>query len=234
MWIDDELLERCAERLVVSTWVPESPLVVLGSSNVAEAEVEVERCAKDGIPVLKRYGGGGTVLLHSGCVVASVGAWVRQPFQNKFYFERLNQALIDALADSWPACSGLGQRGLSDIVHGDRKIAGTSLFRSRNYLLYQVSLLVEADVAAIGLYLKHPTKEPDYRKGRSHASFLAGLSDVVPGLDAETCRMRLESAFSDCLERQLEGELIAPETAQFPALTARAERGRQSDEPAEG
>ena len=170
MWIDDDVLRRCDEAVALTVFVPATPIVVLGSANVAEREADVEACAAAQVPVLKRYGGGGAVVLHDGCVVVSLGCWVRQHFQNKLYFERVNAAVIDALALAWPPLAGLTQRGLSDVVFGDRKVAGTSLFRSRNYLLYQASLLVDPKLALIERFLRHPSREPDYRAGRAHAA----------------------------------------------------------------
>jgi lipoate-protein ligase A len=225
MWIDDTVLERCREPLVVSTWIPETPMVVLGSSNQAAVEADEERCRADGVPILKRYGGGGTVLLYSGCLVVSVGAWVRQHFQNGLYFDRLNRAVIATLAGRWPVFAGLAQRGLSDIALGERKVAGTSLFRSRNYLLYQASLLVRLDHAAIGRYLRHPSREPDYRKGRTHADFLAGLADLDPAATVPACLTEMASRLPRELQLSLGDELVAPVPEQWGHLLARAGRG---------
>ncbi len=222
MWIDDQILLQAAQPMALGLWVPASPMVVLGSSNAA-TEADVDACASAKVPILRRYGGGGTVLLHPGCVVASVGAWVRQPFQNRFYFERLNQALIDALALSWPGFTSLEQRGLSDITAQDRKVAGTSLFRSRNYLLYQASLLVEARIDLFEAYLKHPTREPDYRKGRGHRGFVTGLGDIVPGVTPANVLQALKQDLRRTLEAQLGDELIPPEADQIPNLFKRAQ-----------
>jgi lipoate-protein ligase A len=222
MWIDDDILKRCAEPMALSCFVPQSPCVVLGASNSAEVEVNVERCAADGVPILKRYGGGGTVLLSDKVVVVSLGTWVRQHFQNKFYFERLNQAVIDALAAHWPVFGELGQAGLSDIVWKERKVAGTSLFRSRNYLLYQASILIDADIAAFERYLKHPSREPDYRRGRRHGDFLSGLSCIESNLDAARCVAALNNDFKAVLSEQLRDELIAPDATQWANLLKRA------------
>lgn len=225
MWIDDDLLRRCAEPVATSTWVPKSPMVVLGSSNDPAAEVDVEACGRDGVPILKRYGGGGTVLLYAGCVVVSVGTWVRQHFQNKLYFHLLNQAVIECLAARWPRLLHLGQKGLSDITLEDRKVAGTSLFRSRNYLLYQASILVHLDTVAIARYLKHPTREPDYRAGRKHHEFLVGLGEVEPALTVEACHVQLAQHLDEVVARVIGDELVAPEPAQFAGLLRRAEHG---------
>lgn len=223
MWIDDVILKRCAEPMALSCYVPSSACVVLGASNDAATEANVPQCEADGVPILKRYGGGGTVLLNDKVVVVSLGTWVRQHFQNKFYFERVNQAVIDALATRWPQLAGLGQAGLSDIIWQDKKVAGTSLFRSRNYLLYQASILIDADFAGFARYLKHPSREPDYRRGRQHADFLVGLAAIEPQLTCESCVSVLATEMPRTLAAQLRDDLIAPMHAQTSHLLKRAE-----------
>jgi lipoate-protein ligase A len=225
MWIDDDILERCDERLALACFLPATPMVVLGASNTAEGEVHEDCCREDDVPVLKRYGGGGTVLLYPGSIVVSLGTWVRQHYQNKLYFRALNQAVIDALAERWPAFSALGQNGLSDITFGDRKVAGTSLFRSRNYLLYQASILAHLDLDAIQRYLKHPSKEPDYRGRRSHRDFLTSLAEIVPDFSVAAALTTLQTALPRTLAKTLGDEWAEPSPDQFENLRARA-RGR--------
>lgn len=223
MWIDDDILGRCEERLALVCFVPETPMVVLGASNAAQSEVHEKHCQDDDVPVLKRYGGGGTVLLYSGSIVVSLGTWVRQHYQNKLYFRALNQAVIDALATRWPKLEDLGQNGLSDITYGNKKVAGTSLFRSRNYLLYQASILADLDVAAIGRYLKHPTKEPDYRGKRDHKAFLTSLGEIVPDFSIPAALMTLSQELPRTLAATLGDEWAEPFPEQFENLRRRAE-----------
>jgi lipoate-protein ligase A len=70
---------------------------------------------------------------------------------------------------------GLSQRGLSDICIGDKKILGSSLYMPRGRAHYQASLLVHCDLNIMFKYLKHPSREPDYRRGRRHEDFLTTL-----------------------------------------------------------
>ncbi len=127
----------------------------------------------------KRYGGGGAVVLHPGCVVLSLGIWVKDYYQNQRYFCALNKAVIKHLASFWPSLGELQQNGISDIAYRGKKIAGTSLFRSRNYLLYQASILIEDRLDLIDRYLKHPSREPEYRQGKSHRQFLSCLNQIL-------------------------------------------------------
>ncbi len=222
MWIDDDILHRAARQTTIHCFVPEKTVVVLGASNVAEHEVNLAACVADDVPVLKRYGGGGTVVLHPGCAVVSLGLWVRQHFQNKLYFERVNGALIDSLAQFAPRLADLAQRGLSDLALGERKVAGTSLFRSRNYLLYQASILVDPKIELLERYLGHPTREPDYRRSRSHRDFVVGIGEVVPGLTAATVVGRISESLETTLARRLGDELAPPHLDQLAGLYARA------------
>jgi lipoate-protein ligase A len=225
MWIDDQVLAQHQEKLVVHNFVPTSTMVVLGSSNNPDIEVNQKYCTEQMIPILKRYGGGGTVVLYGGCVVISAGMWVRQHFQNHDYFQRINQVVIDTLGTLNPVLIELNQKGLSDISFKGQKIAGTSLFRSRNYLLYQASLVVEPDLPLINACLLHPSKEPDYRQGRSHNEFMTSLFDIC-GQRSNEVLQQFDKHLDAALRKGLGDELIEPITEQFSALNARLLRAQ--------
>ncbi len=221
MWIDDEILRQSEQAYCQAVWEPQHTIAVLGSSNKAEAECDVTACTTDGIEILRRYGGGGAVVLHPGCVVLSVGTWVRRFYHNNMYFQILNQAVVDCLAQRWPELEHLSQRGISDICMGEKKIVGTSMFRSRNYLLYQASILVRPRLEVISRYLKHPTKEPDYRQGRNHEQFLIGLADASAATTADVVE-QLQQALPGVMKRHLVDEAMTPMTEQIPHLLRRA------------
>jgi len=67
---DEALLEMCErgyDREILRFWEPSSLFVVLGYSNPVSTEVDHEACRTAGVPILRRYSGGGTVLQGSGC-----------------------------------------------------------------------------------------------------------------------------------------------------------------------
>lgn len=218
MWIDDQILAASHRDLALEIWIPHEACVVLGRSNQLR-EVHVPHCEEDGIPILKRLGGGGTVLLSPSCLVVSLGLWVRDYYQNSRYFQLINQALIHCLAQGAPGYA-FNQRGHSDIVTGDKKCVGTSLFRSRNFLMYQASILLSLDIEAIERYLQHPSLEPDYRRGRTHRDFLVGLhalSSLTHQDWLQLFRLNLESK----LRLLLQDELIEVQDKQIPHLKSR-------------
>jgi lipoate---protein ligase len=208
VWIDDQIMLRCEQALYTKIWQPSSRMVVLGRSNKVESECNKTYCDEHGVAILRRSGGGGTVLLGSGCAVISLGVWVRQYYQNAMYFDLINQSVVSCLADKWPQLTELKGSGISDLSYCDQKIAGTSMFRSRNYLLYQASILVNEDMEQIEQTLRHPSAEPEYREGRDHRQFLSQLGDIVQGLVATDVCAHLEGFFEIHLKKQMEKELI--------------------------
>lgn len=126
MWIDDQVLMESHQDICLKTWVPNEAVVVLGRSNKRGTEANRAACEADAVPILKRLGGGGTVILHDQCLVVSCGLWVKDYYKNDLYFRHLNQSIIDVFQSQLPA-QGFTQRGYSDIVLGDKKLVGTSL-----------------------------------------------------------------------------------------------------------
>lgn len=181
---DDDLIARV--RLGAAWdyrhWEPERVMVVLGRSNQAAKEVEEQRCQEDAIPILRRRGGGGTVVLSPGIVVISLAKRVSHMYFEEF-FHKVNSLVIAGLQTL--GIAGLSQQGHSDVCLGDRKILGSCLYGGQQALFYTASLMVDNDLALIDHYLKHPSREPDYRRGRSHREFLTTLRQAYPHLTVE-------------------------------------------------
>jgi lipoate-protein ligase A len=66
-------------------------------------------------------------------------------------------------------------RGISDICIGEMKILGSAIYKKPDSVFYHAVLNVSEDVQLIDRYLKHPKREPDYRKGRNHTAFVSSL-----------------------------------------------------------
>src|SRR5262245_40400973 len=61
-------------------WEWPHPAVILGAGCRLADEVDEEACRRDGVPILRRSSGGGTVLLGAGCLLYSlVLAYDRSP-----------------------------------------------------------------------------------------------------------------------------------------------------------
>jgi len=171
---DAQALDRYdREGPFVWLWEPVDIACVLGAGTPA-ADVDLALCAATDVPVYRRRGGGGAVVLSPGNLVITASYdGSRRMFATQ-WIAPIAEAIVRALA----ACGVQGPqvRGLGDVALADRKILGSSLYASRKVVLYQGSLLVDPDLDLIGHYLPHPSKEPDYRVGRAHLDFVTSLA----------------------------------------------------------
>lgn len=149
--------------------------VVLGAGGRLADEVDEAACKADGVPILRRSTGGGTVLLGPGCLLFSlVLRFGRDPALSdlhasyRFILGRVQHALE-------PLAGPISLQGTSDLALAERKFSGNAQQRKRTHLLHHGTLLCGFDFAPLARYLKPPPRQPEYRRGRSHADFLINL-----------------------------------------------------------
>jgi lipoate-protein ligase A len=180
-------------------------IVVLSSSNKPDIEANIEECKKQNIPILRRRGGGGTVVLGEGCLILTFAFYAKDVFGNNKYFQMINQLWIDALTSA--GCPILSQSGISDISFQNKKIAGTSIFRKKHLLIYQGSVLVNPKIDLISKLLAHPSREPNYRNGRDHKEFLSTTKEIGCHLSANElaihCQKYFELNVGKCFKEEL-------------------------------
>ena len=193
--LDEDLLERvrAGSLWAYRSWEPDRVAVILGRGNLAALEVAEQACHADHVPVLRRRGGGGAVVLAPGMLVISCAKTVQHQFYIKEYFGQINAYLIEALQSL--GIRHLRQQGHSDLCIRDRKILGASMYRSKNLLFYTAALLVSNDLTLIPRYLKHPSQEPEYRRGRPHLEFLTTLALEYSGVSVEMVKTSVDTFF---------------------------------------
>lgn len=161
-------------------WTATDTAVVLGVANDAASEANLDACRQRGVGVLRRASGGGAVVVGTGTLQAALAlphafdaAMATLDGAKRLACSLLRDALVAAGApkDLETHCSG-------DLLIGGRKVAGVALRRRRTATLLHATVLVDADIAAIANLLRHPSREPQYRRGRSHADFLANLGAI--------------------------------------------------------
>jgi len=154
-------------------WVPDDYYVVLGNSNKPHENLIEENIFSDYVLVYKRPSGGETVVLTPNTLVISIKVTLEKFSNPSAHFRYFNEKIIEALADL--GVEDLHYRGISDVALGDLKILGSSIYRRRKILFYHAVLNVSEPIETIERYIKHPTKEPDYRNGRNHNEFVTSL-----------------------------------------------------------
>ena len=176
---DEALLELCEkneEDGLLRIWEPERYFVVLGYSNEVASEVKVTECQAKGIPIFRRFSGGGTVLQGPGCLNYSLA---------------VNNERLEIPADLIASyrvvlerhlqfCAGQGWQsvqiqGISDLALNGRKFSGNAQHRKRLFTLFHGTFLLSFDITLIETFLRMPSKQPVYRNERSHQDFLCNL-----------------------------------------------------------
>jgi len=152
--------------------------LVLGKGSRMSDEIHMGQALVDGIRIYRRMGGGCSVFLDPGNLIVSAAYPAKGILGIKELFHRGNTWLIQGLKDS--GVKGITQDGISDLVIDGFKIAGTSFYRAKGVAYYTAAVLVSPDTDLMERYLKHPPREPDYRKGRTHKDFVKGLSAFDP------------------------------------------------------
>ena len=160
---------------VLRIWRATRPFIVLGRSSQAEVEVHLDRARQQGIPILRRFSGGASVVVAPGCLLYSLLIHLDSApglrlldVAHRFVMERLLRAIQRLV----PAASF---EGTCDLALEGRKFSGNSLRVGRNWMLYHGTLLLDMQLSMVDELLRHPPREPAYRSGRTHASFLTNL-----------------------------------------------------------
>lgn len=159
----------------VKAYCQDTTEVVHGPSCKVEKEIDTERCEADGVAIVSRRGGGGTVVLSPGMLITVVVGKRRANDSVLHVFSRIHRAMIALIEEA--GGPSLEEEGTSDLAFENRKVLGSSLYLcNRPYrYFYQSSLMVGSDVSLLSRYLKHPPKEPRYREGRDHTDFCTTL-----------------------------------------------------------
>src|SRR5690242_17376096 len=71
----------------------------------------------------------------------------------------------------------------SDLAWQGKKVSGNSQRRTASMLLHHGTLLYDFDPKLASRYLLEPKRQPEYRRGRTHAQFLGNLP--FPALDIQ-------------------------------------------------
>lgn len=177
--LDEALLETAemAERPceVLRLWESPQPCVVIGRSSRHASEVRLDFCRQQGIPVLRRSSGGAAVVAGPGCLMyAVVLSYDVCPALR--LLDQAHRQVLDVVAGALAKLiPEVAHEGTSDLTVQGRKFSGNSLRCKRTHLLYHGTLLYDFPLDLIGRCLAMPSRQPEYRAGRSHERFVTNL-----------------------------------------------------------
>jgi lipoate-protein ligase A len=186
--LDEALLEQAEESPgpleFLRLWESSSLAVVIGRSSRVNDEVEAAYCRARGIPVVRRCSGGAAVAVGPGCLMYAVvlDCETRPGLR---MIEAAHRFVLGEVAQAIARCGVIvNLDGTSDLALGDRKVSGNSLRCKRRCLLYHGTILYQFPLDVMSQCLRSPPRQPDYRRGRSHAEFVANVPAACDELRA--------------------------------------------------
>jgi lipoate---protein ligase len=186
-WASFQAVETGAAVIRCRCWETTHPVVVIGHHGVVADEVIPDACRADGVRVLRRFSGGGAVVLGPGClnyaVALSLVSWP-DLLNVEISFECVLRTIVTALD-----VTGLSRVG-TDLVLRGRKVSGNAQRRGHRTLIHHGTLLYDFDAGLATRYLKEPDRRPTYRGTRRHEDFIGNIP-----LSRTAIRARVEEAW---------------------------------------
>ncbi|XP_072978238.1 uncharacterized protein [Typha angustifolia] len=176
--LEERLLRSSSENWCIINDGTKEPTVVMGISGRPSELINIKPVLSDHIPVIKRFSGGGTVIVDAGTIFVTLIC---------------NKDVVPGLQPyPQPIMSWTGQlygevlRGFGDFhlrendyAFSSRKFGGNAQSITRKRWIHHTSFLWDYDTNNMD-YLKLPTRAPKYRSTRSHVEFLCRMKEYVP------------------------------------------------------
>ncbi len=176
----DEILLDLAERQeageALRFWEAQQTFVVLGKIGKPAQDLHEVAIRQEGIPVLRRSSGGGTVVQGKGCLNYTLilskdrpqMATIHRSYQ--FILNKIVEALKDLNIQAVfkPICD----IATSD---GEKKFSGNAQRRGKKFILHHGTILYDFNLDLIERYLRMPKDFPEYRHNRRHLDFVTNI-----------------------------------------------------------
>lgn len=152
------------------------PAIVMGISGKKEELIDCQRAAQDNIPLIKRFSGGGTV------VVDEDTLFITFISEKELHdFPSYPEPIMRWTEGIYREVFGHPEFHLkeNDYVIGHKKCGGNAQYIKKQRWLHHTSFLWDYSTEKMQ-YLLHPKKTPTYRAERSHDEFLCRLNGLFP------------------------------------------------------
>ncbi len=186
----DEALARCADGgRVLRLWRNER-CVVLGRFQLREAELDLAACRELGVPVLRRFTGGGAVFHDPGNLNATLVLGRDDPLVRERTSHGLLPgvygALLEPLAAAVRSLAGEAAADERAVWLRGRKISGVAAWLGAHAVLIHATLLVDSDLEALDRVLSGPGApgDPRWERTRSRRVPVTSLTrEKIGGID---------------------------------------------------
>ncbi len=214
--VEQHLLETVEEGCCILYLWQNRNTVVIGRNQNPWKECRTTELQKDGGHLARRLSGGGAVFHDLGNLNFT------------FLVHSADYDLDRQLSVVQEACRALGveteRSGRNDVLAGGRKFSGNAFFHNRGRSYHHGTLLVDADMDALGRYLRPSAAKLRAKGVDSVRARVVNLRTLQPSVTVDALRIQLEAAFAKVYG--LEVEPIADSELDEAAIDALTRRNR--------
>lgn len=175
--LEERLLRTSSDNWCIINDGTNRPSIVMGVSGKPKELLDTDAVLRDEIPVIRRFTGGGTVIVDQGTIFVTficnkdailglqsypqpIMSWSSLIYKNMF--------------------QGNGDFRLreNDYVLGNHKFGGNAQSITKNRWVHHTSFLWDYEVNNMD-YLKMPKRVPEYRQARNHLEFICRMKDYI-------------------------------------------------------
>jgi lipoate-protein ligase A len=174
MAIDEALLENIGDSPILRIYGWRPAAVSVGYFQSIKDEVDLEKCSKIGVDVVRRLTGGGAVLHEFELTYSFITRQYPQNIMESYRW--ICEAIVVSI-------NGLGFDAsfvpLNDIVVKDKKVSGSAQTRRKGVLLQHGTVLLDVDVDKMFCVLKVPSeklKDKIIKDIKERVTILAGTT----------------------------------------------------------
>ena len=183
---EELLLRNTKDNWFLFNYGTSSPTIVLGLSGKVPELVNIERVKEDNIPMVRRYTGGGTVIVDKNTIFSTLimnsNDAKTQPYpreimnwSEKHIYQRVFNELIKEKGTQFSLRE-------HDYVLNDVKCGGNAQTITKDRWVHHTSFLWDFTSNNMN-YLALPKKRPQYRGDRNHNEFLTKLNKYIDDID---------------------------------------------------
>lgn len=166
-----------------------SKAIVIGISGKPEELVDIQAAKKKNVLMIKRFSGGGTVVVDEDTLFSS---FIFE--KDTFAFPPFPEHILKWSANFYKKALNIENFALkeNDYTLGEKKCAGNAQYLKKGRWLHHTTFLYDYQQENMDLLL-YPKKTPAYRSGRSHKDFLCHLKPYL----------KTKDLFETLIEKQL-------------------------------
>ncbi|KAK1373366.1 BPL/LPL catalytic domain-containing protein [Heracleum sosnowskyi] len=179
--LEERLLRTSTDNWCIINDGTNIPNIVMGVSGKPAELLEVDSVLRDKVPVIRRFTGGGTVIVDTGTIfvtficnkddVPAVQSYPRPIMSwSSILYSKVFEGVGDFILRE------------NDYAFGSRKFGGNAQSITKNRWIHHTSFLWDYEINNMA-YLKLPKRAPEYRLARNHLDFICCMKDYMPRTD---------------------------------------------------